>query len=183
MAGNARFVGGRMAYPNQNAARRNELTRGQKPFAVVLGCADSRVPPEILFDQGLGDLFVTRDAGNTADEVVLGSVEYAAAHLHVPLVMVLGHSRCGAVAATVSGAKLQGHLPVLAVAIAPAVAKARLMPGDLLDNAIRENAKLVAKKLATSTPTLAPLVHTGRLKVVAAHYDLATGVVEILPAM
>jgi carbonic anhydrase len=181
-AGNARYVSARMSYPNQTAGHRTKLIRGQHPFATILGCADSRIPPEIIFDQGLGDIFVVRVAGNIIDHIVLGSIEYAAVHLHTPLIMVLGHSKCGAVAATASGAKLQGHLPHIAVAIQPAVDTAKQMPGNLVDNAIRENAKLVTRQLAASRPLLAPLVAAGKLKVVAAHYDMATGQVEVLPA-
>jgi carbonic anhydrase len=181
-AGNARYVSARMSYPNQTAAHRIKLLRGHHPFAIILGCADSRIPPEIIFDQGLGDIFVIRVAGNIIDHIVLGSIEYAAAVLHTPLLMVLGHSKCGAVAATASGAKLPGHLPHIAVAIQPAVDTAKQMPGNLVDNAIRENAKLVTRQLSASTPILAPLVTAGKLKVVAAHYDIATGQVEVLPA-
>jgi len=180
-AGNARFVSGQMTHPHQTPGRRNELIRSQQPFATVLTCSDSRVPPEILFDQGLGDIFVIRNAGNIADEIVLGSIEYAAAHLHTPLILVLGHAKCGAVAATASGAQLDGHLPAIAAAIQPAVVKAKTMPGDLVDNAVRENAKLVAKQIETSMPILAPLVAAGTLKVLPARYDFATGKVDVLP--
>jgi len=182
MAGNNRYVNARMSHPHQTPVRRNELVRSQHPFAIILGCADSRVPPEVIFDQGFGDIFVIRVAGNIASDIVLGSIEFAAAHLHVPLILVLGHSKCGAVAATISGAELEGHLPSLATAIQPAVDKARQVPGNLLDNAIRENAKLVAKQLTTSMPVLAPLVNSGALKVFPAHYDLASGEVEVFPA-
>lgn len=178
-AGNNRYVTARMTHTNQTPIRRTKLLRGQHPFAVILGCSDSRVPPEVLFDQGLGDLFVIRVAGNVVDYIGLGSIEYAAAHLHTPLIVVLGHSKCGAVAATASGARLEGHLPNIAVAIQPAVDKAKQMPGNLMDNSIRENAKMVTRQLITSQPVLAPLVTAGKLRIVAAHYDLATGKVEI----
>jgi carbonic anhydrase len=135
----------------------------------------------VIFDQGLGDIFVIRVAGNVVDDIVLGSIEYAAAHLHTPLILVLGHSKCGAVAATAAGVQLRGHLPTLAAAIQAAVEEARGMPGNLLENAIRENAKLIAQQLATSMPVLAPLVNSGALKVIPANYDLASGAVEILP--
>jgi len=180
-AGNLRYVSARMSHPNQTPVRRGELLRGQHPFVVILGCADSRVPPEVIFDQGLGDLFVIRVAGNVIDPIVLGSIEYAAVHLHTPLIVVLGHSKCGAVAATASGAELGGHLPSIAAAIQPAINTARQMPGNLVDNAIRENARMVTRQLSSSTPLLAPLVNTGKLRVLPAHYDLASGSVEILP--
>ncbi|HEY4484757.1 MAG TPA: carbonic anhydrase, partial [Nitrospiria bacterium] len=114
MEGNARYVEGKMLHPNQAADRMGELAKGQHPFAVILGCADSRVPPEIVFDQGLGDLFVLRVAGNIADDAVIGSIEYAVEHLGTTLVFVLGHERCGAVSAAVEvvtkGAKVPGHI-------------------------------------------------------------------------
>jgi len=148
--------------------------------AVILGCADSRVPPEVIFDQGLGDLFVVRVAGNVVDDIVLGSIEYAAAHLHTPLIVVLGHFRCGAVGATVAGGELEGHLPGLAAAIQPAVDRVKGLPGDLVDHAVRANARMVADQLESSAPVLAELVEAGRLKIVATCYDLDTGAVELL---
>jgi carbonic anhydrase len=146
----------------------------------VLGCADSRVPPEIIFDQGLGDLFVVRVAGNVVDVMVLGSIEYAAVHLEVKLVVVLGHSQCGAVTATALGDGLEGHLPSLARAIQPAVDEASAMDGDLLDNAVKHHASMMATQLRASQPVLAALVESGKLRIVAAHYDLASGVVKLL---
>ena len=147
---------------------------------MILGCADSRVPPEVIFDQGLGDLFVVRVAGNVVDDIVLGSIEYAAAHLHTPLIVVLGHFRCGAVGATVAGGELEGHLPSLAAAIQPAVDRVKGLPGDLVDHAVRANARMVADQLESSAPVLAELVEAGRLKIVATCYDLDTGAVELL---
>lgn len=180
MAGNDRFVTGQAKHPRQNTLRRAELSDGQQPFAVILGCSDSRVPPELLFDQGLGDLFVIRVAGNVVDEVGLGSIEYAAAHLHTPLVMVLGHAQCGAVSATVADGELEGHLPHLAKAIQPAVDRARTREGNLIDNAIRENALMVADQLRSAGPVLTELVKAEKLKVVAAYYDLDSGMVSLL---
>ncbi len=180
MSGSQRYVAGKVVHPNQDAARREALGSGQSPFAIVLGCADSRVPPAILFDQGLGDLFVIRVAGNIIDDAVLGSIEYAAAHLHTPLMVVLGHSKCGAVGATVAGGELEGHLPSLAEAIQPAVDQVKGQPGDAVENAVRANAKMVAEQLRTSEPVLAELVQAGQLKVVAARYDIDSGVVDIL---
>lgn len=179
-AGNERYVASQLTHPNQTAERRAELGAGQHPFAIVLGCADSRVSPEVIFDQGLGDLFVIRVAGNIVDDVVLGSIEYAAEHLHTPLIVVLGHSKCGAVGATVAGGELEGHLPSLATAIQPAVDSVKDQEGDLLDNAVRANAKMVAEQLSSSDPVLSKLVEAGGLKVVAARYDLDSGKVDIL---
>lgn len=180
IAGNKRYVEAKMTHPHQDAKRREELGGGQAPFAIILGCADSRVPPAVLFDQGLGDLFVIRVAGNIIDDAILGSIEYSAAHLHTPLMVVLGHSKCGAVGATAAGGELEGHLPSLAKAIQPAVDKAKEMDGDLVDNAVRINAKMVAEQLRTSKPVLADLVNAGKLKVVAARYDIDSGLVDFL---
>jgi carbonic anhydrase len=181
MAGNKRYVAAQQAHPHEAPERRAELSDGQYPFAVILGCADSRVPPEVIFDQGLGDLFVIRVAGNVLDDCVLGSIEYAVAHLHTPLIVVLGHSKCGAVGATVEGGELEGHLPSLAAAIQPAVDQAKNLVGDLVDNAVRANAKMVVEQLEASEPVLSALVDAGKLKVIAARYDLDTGEVELLP--
>ena len=179
--GNARFVAGKPAHPHQETVRRAELAKGQAPFAVILGCADSRVPPEVVFDQGLGDLFVVRVAGNVVDESGLASIEYAVAYLGARLVVVLGHSRCGAVEAAVEEVKEESHLHTLTDAIAPAVKAVRKRHApDLLDAAVRAHALLMAAKLAGSRPVLRARVKAGQLKIVAARYDLATGVVEWL---
>jgi carbonic anhydrase len=178
--GNRRYVDSIQNHPNQTRVSRLSLVESQHPFAIILGCSDSRVPPEIIFDQGLGDLFVIRLAGNVVDDMGLASIEYAAEHLHAPLLIVLGHSNCGAVQAVIKGGELQGHLPKIAEAIRNAVERARNTPGNLLNNAIRANAKMVAEQLANSKPILVNLVNEKKLKVVAAHYDLSTGLVEIL---
>ena len=180
MAGNRRYVTAKQTHPNQMPERRAELMDGQRPFAVILGCADSRVPPEVIFDQGLGDLFVVRVAGNIIDDVVLGSIEYAASHLHTPLIMVLGHSQCGAIGATVAGGDLEGHIPSLAEAIRPVLDSIQDHTGNLVDNTARANARMVSEQLKQSTPVLSDLVNEVELKVVAAFYDLDTGLVEIL---
>ncbi|HEY9855423.1 MAG TPA: carbonic anhydrase [Stenomitos sp.] len=180
MDGNERHFAKKFIHPDQWEVQRAEVAKVQHPFAIVLGCSDSRVPPEIIFDQGLGDLFVIRVAGNIVDPAVLGSIEYAAEHLESPLVMVLGHERCGAVAASVKGGEAPGHLQALVTPIKPAVQLARKQKGDLLDNAVRANIRLVVDQVRTSQPTLAHLVHEGRLKVVGARYDLDTGRVEVL---
>ena len=183
MSGNQRYVTAQVTqllHPHQTPQRRAEVAQGQHPFAIILSCADSRVPPEIVFDQGLGDLFVVRVAGNIVDDVVTGSIEYAAEHLHVPLLVVMGHSKCGAVAATVAGGEVPGHLPSLVQAIQPAVDKAKGQLGDLLDNAIKANVALVVEQLKSSQPILAHLVHEGKLKVVGARYDLESGAVDVI---
>jgi len=180
LEGNVRYVEQRRLNPNQTDERRDSLIGGQSPYAIILGCSDSRVPPEIIFDQGLGDLFVIRVAGNVVDDIVLASIEYAAEHLHSPLLMVLGHTNCGAVAAALQDDELDGHLPSIARAIEEAVERARDAEGDTLDMTIRAHARITAEHLRVSEPILKGRVDKGRLKVVAAYYDLDTGIVEIL---
>ncbi|MHB8079768.1 MAG: carbonic anhydrase, partial [Candidatus Krumholzibacteriia bacterium] len=155
LAGNQRFVAGAPTRAHQDVGRRTEVANGQQPLAVIVGCADSRVPPEMLFDQGLGDLFVVRVAGEVVDDAALASIEYAVEHLGAGLIVVLGHERCGAVAAAVAGGEAPGHLSTLVKAIAPAVTVARGDPGDLNENAMRRHATLVASRLAASEPILA----------------------------
>ncbi len=180
ISGNQRFAASKPIHPNQSTERRAEVSKGQKPFAVIVGCSDSRIPPEIIFDQGLGDLFVIRVAGNITDDVALGSIEYAVDHLGTQLVVVLGHGKCGAVTATVQGGGAHGHIGSIVKAISPAVKKAAGRPGDLTDNAIRANVELVVGAVSSSEPVLSALVKGGRIKVVGAYYDIDTGVVEFL---
>jgi carbonic anhydrase len=178
--GNKRFVDTSLTHPNQDSERRISLGDGQAPFAAVLACADSRVPPEVLFDQGLGDLFVVRVAGNILNDQLLGSLEYAAAHLDTPLIVVLGHTSCGAIGAVAQGAELEGHIASLIPAIQPAVDKVRDQEGDLTDNAAREVARMTAIQLQESQPIIADLVKEGKLKVVPAFYELESGEVSLL---
>lgn len=180
MDGNRRYQAAKQTYPHQTAARRQALRDGQKPFALILSCADSRVPPELIFDQGLGDLFVIRVAGHVVDDTVLASVEFAVIVLGVSLSMVLGHSQCGAVEATIGGGELPGSLSKLAAAIQPAVAAAKELPGDLANNAVNTNAKMTAEKLLARSSLLKQSASDDKVKIVAALYDLATGVVELL---
>lgn len=182
LAGNRRYVAGTITHPNQTAGRRRAVANGQHPFAIILGCSDSRVPPEVVFDQGLGDLFVVRVAGNIAEPATLASIEYAAEHIGVGLVVVLGHSRCGAVDAALKGGDAPGHIAALVTAIAPAMEQTRDQPGDRLDNAVKANAELVAEQLRTSDPLLSHLVQDGKLRIVAARYDLDSGKVDVLPS-
>ena len=182
LAGNRRYVTSKQKRPNLTPERRLELKAGQDPFAVILGCSDSRVAPEIIFDQGLGDLFIVRVAGNVAeDDMVLGSIEYAVSHLKTPLVVVLGHSHCGAVSATLSShGPLPGRLGRVAEAIQPAINRVIELPGDTLDRASRANAEMVAERLRKSKPILCDSVEAGMLTVAAAYYHLSSGSVEIL---
>jgi carbonic anhydrase len=179
--GNRRFVSGSVTHPNQTAERRQALAKGQAPFAIVLTCSDSRVSPELYFDQGIGDLFVIRNAGNILDDHVIGSMEYAVEHLHAPLIVVVGHAKCGAVAAAVGGGEAPGHIRSIVGALEPAVEQVKGLPGDKAENALRANAQFVASILRRVEPILGESVKAGKVKVVAARYDLESGRIEILP--
>jgi carbonic anhydrase len=174
-AGNAHHVAKRYQHPHQTAARQKELAAGQAPHAIILSCADSRVAPEIILDQGLGDLFDVRVAGNVAGDTELASIEYAAEHLHTPLVVVMGHQMCGAVTAAAKGGDAPGHLPSLLAMIRPAVDQVRSQPGDLIDHAVRANVEHVVTQIRTSKPVLAELTERKALTVVGAVYSLNTG--------
>jgi carbonic anhydrase len=176
--GNARFVEGKATHERQQADRRAEVAKGQSPFAIIVCCSDSRVPPEIVFDQGLGDLFVLRTAGNVVDDIGLGTIEYAVEHLHTRLVVVLGHDRCGAVSAAVTGGEAQGHVQAIVQAIRPAVEEVKGQPGDPIANAVTANVKDMVKKICTTGPILPDRIRTGKLTVIGARYDLDDGHVE-----
>jgi carbonic anhydrase len=178
--GNRRFIEENLQHPHQTELHRREISSRQQPMAVVVGCSDSRVPPEIIFDAGLGDLFVVRVAGNIIGPVVMGSIEYAVEHVGVPLVMVLGHSGCGAVTATVEGAAPVGELGGLAERIRPAVAEVEGQPGNIVDNAARANVKIVVEQLKNADPIIASYVGKGAVKVVGAFYDLVSGKVTVI---
>ena len=186
--GNERFVAGSLAQARLSEAERlGELTDGQNPFAIVLGCSDSRVPPEIVFDQGLGDLFVIRVAGNVVAPSQIGSVEFAAKRFGTRLVVVLGHSQCGAVSATLeelerpSGSR-SANLSAIVDRIRPAV-EALLASGvgdpeALLDHAVRANIRHAADHLRHGSQILEGLIESGELRIVGAEYSLETGVVD-----
>ena len=180
--GDKRFVAGKSEEPTGAALveRRHALAKDQKPFAVILGCSDSRVPPELIFDVTLGDIFVVRTAGEGVDAIVLGSLEYAIEHLGTKLIVVLGHERCGAVTAAVSGATDTGDIPDVLKAISPAVEETKGQSGDAIENAVRANARDIARRLKSSGPIIAPRVQSGEVKIVAAYYSLDTGQVELL---
>jgi carbonic anhydrase len=180
-AGNDHHVGKRYQHPHQSAARQREIAATQHPHATILSCADSRVVPEIIFDQGLGDLFDVRVAGNVASDIELASIEYAAAHLHTPLVVILGHQKCGAVTAAAESGEAEGHLPSLLALIRPAIERAKAQPGDLIDNAVRLNVENVVRQVRGSAPVLTDLVNRGALMVAGAVYSLDTGKVAWLP--
>jgi carbonic anhydrase len=180
MAGNQRYVAGKASHPHQDTKRRAELSQSQHPFAALLSCADSRVAPEVIFDEGLGDLFSVRVAGNIVDDAVTGSLEYSVEHLGTPIILVLGHERCGAVQAAIGGGEPKTHIEALTSAINPAVAQARKQKGDLVSNSVRANVRLVVEQLRTSKPILAEAVAKGKVKVVGAVYDLDSGVVKLI---
>jgi carbonic anhydrase len=177
-AGNQRFVAGKLQHPHQDSKRRTELATGQQPFAIVLGCADSRTSPEVLFDQGLGDLFVIRVAGNIIDDHVLASIEYAVEHLGAQLVVVLGHQRCGAVQAAKetidSKAEAPAHINSLVTAIRPAVEATR---GADVEATAKANVDNVVQSLRSSEPVLKKEVEAKAISVVGAYYNLDTGAV------
>jgi carbonic anhydrase len=182
--GNGRFVKGTASSPRRSPEDFRGLAEAQYPEAVIVSCADSRVAPEILFDVGIGDIFVVRVAGNVvggAGAVVKGSIEYAIAELNVPLIVVLGHSACGAVKAAKQHIDAKDSLPGaingLVELIKPAVAQSKGAPGDALENAIRENVEIGVERLKGLEPILAPRVKERKLKVMGAVYDLRTGIV------
>ncbi len=180
ISGNKRFAEGNPTHPNQSMARRQEMAKGQNPRAAVLACADSRVSPEIVFDQGLGDLFVVRVAGNVVNDPILGSLEYAVEHLGTRLIVVLGHQRCGAVAAACAGGEAPGHIGSLVQALAPAVDKISASEEGRVDWVAKENVRMMAKSLRSCGPILEKWVRQGKLEVAGAFYDLDTGAVEIV---
>ncbi len=179
--GNERFVAGDLASLDDLAEDRGRLVAGQSPFAVIVCCSDSRVPPELVFDQTLGELFVVRTAGQVLDEAARSSIVFGVDVLGAELLVVLGHSGCGAVDAALAalrGDAIPGFAYRFAEAIGPAAQSALDQPGDQLDNAIRANIDLGVERMRTAEPNLAAAVNDGRLEVVGAYYDLATGVVS-----
>jgi carbonic anhydrase len=181
--GNGRFVDGKQAPHILGAERRRELAKGQHPQAIVLACSDSRVPPEYVFDQQLGQVFVVRTAGNVADGVALGSIEYAVEHLGIPLIVVLGHRSCGAVTAALEAHRTHvhphGNVAAVLKLVMPAVLQAeRAKAPDLLNASIDANVALEARALVKRSPILAERVKSGKLKIIRAVYDLETGKVD-----
>ena len=185
--GNIRFVTQQLQYPDQNAERRAQVAQTQSPFAALLCCADSRVPPEVIFDQGLSDLFVVRVAGNVIDDAILGSLEYGVEHLGLALIVVLGHTKCGAVRAALEavylGVEAPEHIDSLVKALEPAVEEAQRLSGDPWLNAITTNIQLTVARLQSSTPILAKAVKAQELQIVGARYDVDSGWVEFFPAL
>lgn len=184
MQGNARYAANTLANKDYSAGRVARVS-AQYPIAAIVGCADSRVAPELAFDQGPGDLFVVRVAGNFVNDDILASLEYGVEFLGVPLIMVLGHTNCGAVTATVKviqdGTRLPGHLPELVNSIKPAVHLAQREHGaDLVEQSTIENVKLNTSRLLVSKPLIGQYVKRGKVNVVGGVYDLATGKVMLV---
>jgi len=177
MAGNQRFVTGKTrAY--EVVPLRKKLASGQQPHVIVLSCSDSRVAPELVFDQSLGDLFVVRTAGNVADPVGLGSIEYAVDHVHSTVLVVLGHQKCGAVTAACSGDKMPSrNLEAIVDKISPAVtqAKSTAKPDDLIETAIKDNVHQSAQDLLANSEIIRDAVKGGKLTVIEAEYELESG--------
>ncbi len=185
--GNERFASGQPTYPHEGAKRRAEVSAGQHPLATIISCSDSRVPPEILFDEGIGDLFIVRVIGNIGGADETGSAEYGVEHLETPLLVVLGHTGCGAVTAAVTHAEVRGSIPPLLAHIQPAVRTARrehpeLKGNDLIPEAIHANVFHSIDELFKRSETIRSRVQTGKLKVVGAIYDLKSGRVNWLGA-
>ena len=178
--GNKRYISSNLKHPGRSSERRFELKHGQHPFAIILGCSDSRVPVEILFDQGLGDLYVVRVAGNVIGRMIVASIEYAVLHLNVSLIMVMGHSQCGAVKATCDDEKLEGSLPSLTSALSPAFNSAKDMPGNLIENVAIANIRNVVKELGQTGVNFSEMIESGKLTIVPAYYNIGTGKVDLL---
>lgn len=185
--GNKRFIGGVCEQKDLSDSKRKELAKGQKPSAIVVTCSDSRVSPELLFDQGLGDVFVIRTAGNVVDKIALGSIEYAAEHLHSPLVFVLGHEKCGAVSAALETVekkgKAEGNIGAIIEKITPAVITAQKKGGtrdEVLENAIKENARNTSREIMAKSSIIQHLVHEDQVEIVAGEYSLTSGSVEMV---
>ncbi len=179
--GNGRYMSGNLQHPGQTTDRRTELAKSQHPFAAIVSCSDSRVPPEIVFDQGLGDLFIVRVAGNVINDEGLGSIEYTVDHLGTRLILVLGHQSCGAVDAAretiAAKGKAPGHIQSLVTAIKPAV---EATAKEDLDATIKANVRNVVQALRSSTPILKAKVDSGEIKVIGGYYSLDTGAVTFL---
>lgn len=178
MEGNKRFISGRLTHHEQDLTILKQHTEEkQEPFAAVLSCADSRVPVELVFDQSIGHIFVTRVAGNVITPEIIDSLEYGAAVLGTKVILVMGHSNCGAVKATIQGKEVPGQISALFPHIQPAVNEA----GPDLASATKANAKIQATLLRESSTVISGLVKSGSVKVVAGYYDLGTGSVTVVP--
>lgn len=179
MEGNQRFAQNQPLHPDQSPDQLKSVAQSQHPFATILSCADSRVPAELVFDQGIGDIFDVRIAGNIATPEAVGSLEYAIVLLNSPLLMVLGHERCGAVTAAVKGEALPGDISTFVQAILPVVDQAKSQSGDAVDNAVAANVRYQIEQLRRSS-LIAERLQSGKLKLVGGRYDLDSGRVTLL---
>lgn len=182
MAGNSRFTNNQPMHPDESIERKKEISRHQEPFAVIISCSDSRVPPEIIFDQGLGDLFVIRTAGNLISDIELGSIEYAVAHLGVKLVMVLGHQNCGVIKAFLSEEKETGYIAKLVSLVENEEEEKNAVSadGDKMNNCVLANVEHAVKQIKSAFLNLNLHEPHKELKIVGAKYELTTGKVEIV---
>ena len=178
--GNQRFVEGRSIRPHQDLERIKELSTGQNPYAVIVGCSDSRVPSEIIFDQGLGDLFIVRTAGQVSSFASWGSIEFANLVLGAKLIVVMGHTKCGAVAAACKIPDVPGQIVTLINAIKPAAQLAKHQDGNVMENAVKINVALQVQQLQNLEPILTKAIASGQTMVLGAVYDLDSGKVEFL---
>lgn len=176
--GNQRYVTSTTVCHDDWSAKRMALVENQVPFAIIVSCSDSRVPPEIIFDQTLGSLFVVRLAGNVVDDFAIGSIEYGVSVLGANLVLVLGHSNCGAIGGALKGLKFDNHIQSVLTAIQPAVNAVKGESGNLLEKATKINVRNVEERLKKSKPVLANLIEKGILQIVGGYYDLESGKVE-----
>ncbi|MDG1330805.1 MAG: carbonic anhydrase [Crocinitomicaceae bacterium] len=176
--GNEKFTQDKLSHNNQDAARRAELVDGQDPFAIILSCADSRVVPELAFDTGLGELFVARVAGNVANTSTIASIEYSVFALKTKVIVVMGHESCGAVGAAVNGGDLGHNLNMLLAHVTPALAAAP--DGASVNDIVKINAKLTVKELIGRSSIIGNAVKDGKLAVVPAYYNFASGKVDFL---
>jgi carbonic anhydrase len=180
IAGNRRFTNGRTLSHRRDLMILQQMMEKQEPFAAILSCADSRVPVEVVFDQTIGQLFVTRVAGNMVTQEILASLEYAAAILGTHTILVMGHSRCGAVTAAIQAATPGSSVPGQISALFPPLEPAVKQAGPDIEATVRANARMQAAQLQKSSPLLASLVQEGKLKIAAGYFDLATGTVTLL---
>ena len=179
-AGNNHYIKMHLKHPDQNVKKRQELLKGQHPFAAILSCSDSRVPPEIIFDQGLGDLFEIRNAGNVLDNHVIGSIEYAIVHCGVKLVVIMGHEDCGAVKASLAHNKESKYIESITSAINPAIKMSEGTKNNLPTQVAKNNAILIAKELIKDDPIISDYVKNKGVKIIPALYHMDSGIVEFL---
>lgn len=180
LQGNDRYVNGSLQARDLSKTKLEELAKGQHPHTIIVTCSDSRVSPELLFDQSQGDIFVIRTAGNVLDKAAVGSIEYAAEHLHSPLIMVVGHEKCGAVTAATKDDPVGGSIQYVVNEIKPAVTRAKGLGGDLVAKSVDENVKLVVENLPGRSKIISDLVKENKLKIAGGTYSLSTGKVNVV---